>query len=92
MCFVEVPRSHQVWVAQFKRIIRWLIRIFFSATVYSFTLTLTLTLTVTLTLTLTLRRHGLLTTHSLLTYALLSYSLTHLLPLTRLLLTHSSLF
>ena len=33
MCFVEVPRSHQVWVAQFKRIIRWLIRIFFSATV-----------------------------------------------------------
>ncbi len=33
MCFVSVPRSHQVWVAQFKRIIRWLIRIFFSATV-----------------------------------------------------------
>ena len=33
MCFVNVPRSHQVWVAQFKRIIRWLIRIFFSATV-----------------------------------------------------------
>ena len=33
MCFVEVPRSHQVWVAQLKRIIRWLVRIFFSATV-----------------------------------------------------------
>ena len=33
MCFVNVPRSHQVWVAQLKRIIRWLIRIFFSATV-----------------------------------------------------------
>ena len=33
MCFVEVPRSHQVWVAQFKRISRWLIRIFFSAAV-----------------------------------------------------------
>ena len=33
MCFVNVPRSHQVWVTQLKRIIRWLIRIFFSATV-----------------------------------------------------------
>eukprot|EP00316_Scyphosphaera_apsteinii_P000295 CAMPEP_0119320298 /NCGR_PEP_ID=MMETSP1333-20130426/52113_1 /TAXON_ID=418940 /ORGANISM="Scyphosphaera apsteinii, Strain RCC1455" /LENGTH=1000 /DNA_ID=CAMNT_0007326993 /DNA_START=77 /DNA_END=3079 /DNA_ORIENTATION=+ len=33
MCFVSVPRSHQVWVAQLKRIIRWLIRIFFAATV-----------------------------------------------------------
>jgi len=33
MCFVNVPRSHQVWVTQLKRIIRWLIRIFFAATV-----------------------------------------------------------
>ena len=33
MCFVNVPRSHQVWVNQLKRIIRWLIRIFFAATV-----------------------------------------------------------
>jgi len=33
MCFVYVPRSHQVWVTQLKRIIRWLIRIFFAATV-----------------------------------------------------------
>lgn len=33
MCFVQVPRSHGIWVIQFKRIIRWLIRIFFAATV-----------------------------------------------------------
>ena len=33
MCFVNVPRSHQIWVNQLKRIIRWLIRIFFAATV-----------------------------------------------------------
>ena len=33
MCFVNVPRSHQIWVTQLKRIIRWLIRIFFAATV-----------------------------------------------------------
>jgi len=33
MCFIGVPRSHQIWVAQLKRIVRWLIRIFFAATV-----------------------------------------------------------
>jgi len=33
MCWVKVPRSHQIWVAQLKRIIRWLVRIFFAATV-----------------------------------------------------------
>ena len=33
MCWVKVPRSHQTWVGQMKRIIRWLVRIFFAATV-----------------------------------------------------------
>ncbi len=33
MCFTKVPRSHAVWAAQFKRITKWLIRIFFAATV-----------------------------------------------------------
>jgi len=33
MCWVKVPRSHQIWVSQLKRIIRWLVRIFFAATV-----------------------------------------------------------
>jgi len=33
MCWVKVNRSHQIWVAQLKRIIRWLVRIFFAATV-----------------------------------------------------------
>jgi Kef-type K+ transport system membrane component KefB len=31
--FSDVPRSHLVWEKQFKRITRWLLRIFFSATV-----------------------------------------------------------
>jgi len=33
MCFTKVPRSHAIWVAQFKRVTRWLIRVFFAATV-----------------------------------------------------------
>ena len=33
MCFVNVPRSHQIWQGQFKRISRWLVRVFFAATV-----------------------------------------------------------
>ena len=33
MCFVNVPRSHSLWQAQFKRIVRWLVKIFFAATV-----------------------------------------------------------
>jgi Kef-type K+ transport system membrane component KefB len=33
MCFVNVPRSHVVWNAQMKRVVRWLVRIFFAASV-----------------------------------------------------------
>ena len=33
MCFVNVPRSHIVWQAQMKRIVRWTVRIFFAASV-----------------------------------------------------------
>jgi len=33
MCFTKVPLSHHIWVQQMKRILRWLIRIFFAATV-----------------------------------------------------------
>jgi len=33
MLFSQVPRSHLVWDRQFKRIVRWLIRLFFSCTV-----------------------------------------------------------
>ena len=33
MLFASVPRSHLVWDQQFKRINRWLLRIFFSSTV-----------------------------------------------------------
>jgi Kef-type K+ transport system membrane component KefB len=33
MCFVNVPKSHQIWSHQLKRIVRWFIRIFFAATV-----------------------------------------------------------
>jgi len=33
MCWVNVPRSHTIWTAQLKRIVRWMMRIFFAATV-----------------------------------------------------------
>ena len=33
MCFTKVPKSHAIWAAQLKRITRWLIRIFFAASV-----------------------------------------------------------
>lgn len=33
MMFSQVPRSHHIWEKQFKRITRWLLRLFFSATV-----------------------------------------------------------
>ena len=33
MCFVNVPRSHAIWLLQTKRVIRWLVRIFFAASV-----------------------------------------------------------
>ena len=33
MCFVNVPRSHFVWNAQMKRLVRWMVRIFFAASV-----------------------------------------------------------
>ena len=33
MCFTNVPLSHHVWVYQLKRINKWLIRVFFAATV-----------------------------------------------------------
>jgi hypothetical protein len=33
MSFVKVPRSHQIWTRQMKRIVKWTIRIFFSAAV-----------------------------------------------------------
>lgn len=33
MLFATVPRSHQIWEKQFKRITRWLLRLFFTCTV-----------------------------------------------------------
>ena len=33
MCFVNVPRSHSLWQAQTKRVVRWLVKLFFAATV-----------------------------------------------------------
>jgi len=33
MLFSQIPRSHMIWERQFKRITRWLLRIFFSCTV-----------------------------------------------------------
>ena len=33
MLFVNVPRSQALWQSQFKRIVRWLVRIFFAATI-----------------------------------------------------------
>lgn len=33
MCWVNVPRSHAIWTQQLKRIVKWLMRIFFAATV-----------------------------------------------------------
>ena len=33
MCFTKVPKSHTIWTAQLKRIVRWMMRIFFAATV-----------------------------------------------------------
>eukprot|EP01063_Lacrimia_lanifica_P014408 TRINITY_DN20_c0_g1_i5.p1 TRINITY_DN20_c0_g1~~TRINITY_DN20_c0_g1_i5.p1 ORF type:complete len:1038 (+),score=334.85 TRINITY_DN20_c0_g1_i5:88-3201(+) len=33
MSFARVPRSHHIWVRQMKRITKWLVRIFFGATV-----------------------------------------------------------
>ena len=33
MAWVNVPRSHAIWQAQLKRIVRWMMRIFFASTV-----------------------------------------------------------
>ena len=33
MAWVNVPRSHAIWLAQLKRIVKWLMRIFFACTV-----------------------------------------------------------
>jgi len=33
MCWVNVPRSHGIWENQLKRLVRWMMRMFFSATV-----------------------------------------------------------
>jgi len=33
MCFTEVPMSHHIFAAQFKRVNKWLVRIFFAATI-----------------------------------------------------------
>ena len=33
MCFVNVPRSNQIWHAQMKRIVKWMVRFFFAASV-----------------------------------------------------------
>ena len=33
MCWVNVPRSHAIWAKQIKRIVRWMMRLFFAATV-----------------------------------------------------------
>ena len=33
MCFVNVPRSMSLWTGQFKRIVKWAVRIFFAASV-----------------------------------------------------------
>ena len=33
MCFTDVPMSHHIWTSQLKRILKWLVRIFFAATV-----------------------------------------------------------
>jgi Kef-type K+ transport system membrane component KefB/glycine cleavage system regulatory protein len=33
MMFVNVPRSHAIWTSQMKRIVRWMVRIFFACSV-----------------------------------------------------------
>jgi hypothetical protein len=33
MCFTDVPLSHLIWQQQMKRILKWMVRIFFAATV-----------------------------------------------------------
>ena len=33
MVWVNVPRSHQIWQAQLKRVVRWMMRVFFACTV-----------------------------------------------------------
>ena len=33
MCFTNVPMSHHIWTQQFKRINKWLVRIFFAASI-----------------------------------------------------------
>jgi len=33
MCFVNVPRSQQIWNSQMKRVVKWMVRFFFAASV-----------------------------------------------------------
>ena len=33
MCWVNVPRSHAIWTNQLKRMVKWMMRLFFAATV-----------------------------------------------------------
>ena len=33
MCWVNVPRSHAIWLSQVKRLVKWFMRIFFASTV-----------------------------------------------------------